>query len=159
MFAGAADQVQAASEALERVLLDQGMAQPDTALCAQDTFGTRIEHARSMTAHDLAAMMALQYENMGLDALWPVLETALLAPGREVVLDQPPEPLLRYDGNEATLAMFTPDAWRAHYGIEDGDGEQLRRRFQQFEMRQKQFAAVLGAHGIPVLFEHTGGSR
>lgn len=156
LFAGDPARVAEVGEAFETLLLDQGMAQPDTALCAQDAFDTRIEHARAMTIHDLAAMMALQYENAGLAPLWPVIETALLAPGEDCVLDDAPEPLLHYADGEARIALFTPDAWRARYAAGDDDCERLRRRFAQFEMRQKQFAAVLGAHGVPVLFEQAG---
>lgn len=142
------------ADALESVLLDQGMVQPDTALCAQDAFGARVEHARAMTAHDLTAMMALQYENAGLSPLWPVIETALLAPGRSVTIDAPPEPFVHYADGEVRITLLSATDWRSRHGGGDNDAERLRRRFAQFEMRQKQFAAVLAAHGIPVLFEH-----
>ena len=97
---------------LEDVLLDLGMAKADTALCAQQAFAARIEHARYLTAHDLAAMMALQYRNAGLQALWPVLETAVLAPEREAWLDAPPEPLLHYFDGEVRIAV-DPQGWQA----------------------------------------------
>ena len=157
IFTGDAATAREAAEAFEARLLDLGMARPDTALCAQQAFAARIEHARAMTVHDLAAMMALQYDNAGLRPLWPVIEAALLAPGETVLLDAPPEPWLRYADGEARIALFAAHDWHARYAPDDGDGERLRRRFVQFEMRQKQFAAVLGAHGVPVLFEQAGG--
>lgn len=141
------------ADALETVLLDQGMAPADTALAAQDGFGARIEHARTMTLHDLAAMTALQYEHAGLAPLWPILETALLSPEREAVLDAPPEPRVRYADGEARIALLSADAWRARNAAGIDDRDRLQRLHAQFEMRQAQFAAVLGAHGIPVLFE------
>ncbi len=142
----------------EDILLDRGMAQADTALCAQENFGTRIEHARYLTLHDLTAMTALQYGNMGLDALWPVIETALLAPQDEAWLDAPPEPLLRYAHGEANIALFSPDAWRQRYLGDDAiTGDALARRYAHFEARQRQFAAVLQAHGVPVTFVHCAG--
>lgn len=156
IFTGDAGAAREAAEAFEARLLDLGMAAPDTALCAQDAFAAHIEHARAMTVHDLAAMMALQYDNAGLQPLWPVIEAALLAPDETVLLDAPPEPWLRYAGGEARIALFAADAWRARYAPDDDDGANLRRRFARFEMRQKQFAAVLGAHGVPVLFEQAG---
>ena len=70
-------------DALEDVLLANGMAQADTALLAQDAFGAQIEHARYFTVNDLAAMMAMQYDNQGLAGLWPLLETAMFSPQRE----------------------------------------------------------------------------
>ena len=146
-------------EAFERELLERGMAGADTALAAQEAFGLQVEHARYLTVHDLAAMMAMQYDHAGLAPLWPLLETALLAPDGEAWLDAPPEPLVHYADREARIALFTPAAWHARYasGVacdSDEDRERLGRQHQHFEARQRQFAAVFGAHGIAVNFVH-----
>lgn len=139
----------------EEILLERGMAQADTALLAQDGFAARIEHARYLTLHDLAAMMALQYQHQGLEPLWPLLETALLQPGAEAWLDAPPEPLLHYAGGEARIALFTPAAWKSRHASQAAeDDERLARAYDLFLARQRQFAAVLEAHGIPVVFAH-----
>ena len=144
-------------ERLERDLLEHGMAGAATALDAQARFGLRVEHARYLTLHDLAAMMAMQYEHAGLAPLWPLLEAALLAPTQQECLDAPPEPLVRYVDGEAHIALFSPAAWQARYvdGSDGGAGDaQLARRFTRFQERQRQVAAVLGAHGVPVTFVH-----
>ena len=146
-------------EAFERELLERGMAGAGTALAAQEAFGLQVEHARYLTVHDLAAMMAMQYDHAGLAPLWPLLETALLQPGGEAWLDAPPEPLVHYTDREARVALFTPAAWQARYAgdapCESDEGrERLSRQHQHFEARQRQFAAVLGAHGIIVNFVH-----
>lgn len=155
LLVGDAGIAQAVSSRLEDILLDRGMAQADTALCAQEAFGTRIEHARYLTVHDLTAMTALQYRNEGLEPLWPVIETALLAPQDEIWLDAPPEPLLRYLDGEAKIALFSPDSWRQRYLPGSAiDADALARRFEHFEARQRQIAAVLQAHGVPVTFVH-----
>lgn len=156
LFRGDAATTQAVGEAFEAQLLDAGMARADTALLVQDAFGARIEHARYLTVHDLAAMVALQYEHLGLSPLWPLVETALLSPAGEAVLDAPPEPLARYAGGEARIALFAPAAWRARYAPDGDDEARLRQQFGHFEMRQKQFAAILGAHGIEVTFVDAG---
>ena len=135
------------------------MAGADTALAAQAAFGLQVEHARYLTVHDLTAMMAMQYEHAGLAPLWPLLETALLQPDGEAWLDAPPEPLLHYVDREARIALFTPSAWQARYaGDVACDNDECRarlgRRHQHFEARQRQYAAVLGAHGIAVNFVH-----
>ena len=149
------DAAAAVAARMEAVLLDLGMAKADTALQAQDAFGARIEHARYLTVHDLAAMTALQYRNQGLEALWDVVETALLVPHGHAEIDAPPEPLLRYSGDEARIALFTPDAWRRrHVPRGDGDPAKIDRIYALYEARQRQFAAVLGAHGIDVTFVH-----
>lgn len=149
--------VDAVSERLEESLLEIGMAQADTALLAQQAFGAQIEHARYLTVHDLAAMTAMQYGNEGLEALWPVLETALMLPDSEVWLDAPPEPLVRYAQGEAHIALFEPGGWRARYAPEIKDDDKLEKAYQYFQARQQQFAAVLEAHGIPVTFAHCPG--
>lgn len=149
---GEAEVAGAVAQALEARLLDEGMAAADTALLVQDAFGARIEHARSLTVHDLAAMVNLQYEHLGLAPLWPLIETALLSPTGEAWLDAPPEPLLRYAGGEARIALFAPAAWRVRYAAGLDDEARLQRGFTHFQMRQRQLAAVLGAHGIDVVF-------
>jgi hypothetical protein len=140
---------------MEQVLLDTGMAGADTALLAQDGFGAAVEHARLLTLNDLAAMMAMQYDHAGLGPLWPLVEAALLAPDSEQWLDAPPEPLARYAGGEVRLAMLDADAWaEGGFAPAGADAAALGRAFERFQMRQRQFAAVLGAHGIPVTFDH-----
>lgn len=155
------DAAHAVGEALEDLLLDRGMAAADTALALQDGLGAQVEHARILSLHDLAAMVAMQYRNTGLDALWPLLETALLEPAAEAWLDAPPEPLARYGDGEVRIALLDPAAWRTRFApVGEGDCARLERGFERFQARQRQFAAVLGAHGIPVNFVHCAdGSR
>ena len=144
-------------EAFERDLVETGMAGADTALLAQELFGVQVEHARYLTLADLVAMTALQYEHAGLAPLWPLLEAALLAPSHEEWLDAPPEPLAHYADGEARIALFSPAAWRERYAADAGDDDaRLERGFAHFQARQRQFAAVLGAHGVPVTFAHCG---
>ena len=156
VLGGDADVVANVSQAFEDNLLDLGMAKADTALHAQETFGARIEHARYLTVYDLAAMTGLQYRNQGLDLLWQLLETTLLAPDGEAWLDVLPEPLVRYAGREARMALFTPNAWRARYAAErvGEDSARLERGYEYFEARQRQIASVLQAHGVTVVFVH-----
>lgn len=159
VLGGDAQVVTRVGDRFERELIERGMAGAQTALAAQEAFGLQVEHARYLTAHDLAAMTALQYEHAGLAPLWPVLETALLEPDGEAWLDAPPEPLLRYANGEARIAMFEPRAWKQHYA---GDAPcdtaecraRLERQHQHFEARQRQIAAVLTAHGVAVTFVH-----
>ena len=142
-------------DALEALLLDRGMVAAETALALQDGLGARVEHARLLSLHDLAAMVALQYRNTGLDTLWPLLETALLQPAAEAWLDAPPEPLARYGDGEVRLALLDPAAWRKRFApAGETDCARLERGFERFQARQRQFAAVLGAHDIPVNFVH-----
>jgi len=148
-----AAEVARVGDAVEELLVDRGMARAETALLAQDAFGTQVEHMRYLTLHDLLAMTALQYGHMGLDPLWPLLESALLAPDETAWLDAPPEPLVRVAGGEAHIALFTPEAWRERHAATDTDVARIDRAMRHFEARQRQFAAVLEAHGVPVTFD------
>ena len=145
-------------DAFERELLERGMAGVETALTTQAAFGLTVEHARYLTVHDLAAMTAMQYQHVGLAPLWPLIEAALLAPDSEQWLDAPPEPLLHYCDREVRIALLSPGAWHTRYAADAQAGDdRLERRFNQFQARQRQFAAVLGAHGVPVTFVHCNG--
>lgn len=155
---GDGDVLARVGDRFERELLERGMAGAATALLAQEAFGLRVEHARYLTVHDLLAMTALQYEHAGLAPLWPLLETALLAPGNECVLDTPPEPLVRYAEGQARIALLDPVDWcRRNAPDADCDDaterERLAIRFRHFEARQRQYAEVLMAHAIPVTLE------
>lgn len=134
----------------ERDLLEHGMAHAATALAVQARFAAEVEHARYLTLHDLAAMMSLQYEHAGLGPLWPLLEAALLAPGREVWLDAPPEPLLHHLDGTVRIARFDERAWRRRYAPEETDAGRITRGFGHFEARRRQLGAVLAAHGVDV---------
>lgn len=139
---------------LEAVLLDRGMAAADTALALQDGFNARIEHVRYLSLHDLAAMIAMQYANVGLEPLWTLLETALLEPDAEAWLDAGQEPLARYANGEVRIALFDPCAWRTRYAASEENDAKLERGFAMFQARQRQFAAILEAHAVPVQFVH-----
>jgi hypothetical protein len=154
LLSGEPARVDAVGAQLEEILLERGMVGADTALLAQDAFGARIEHARALTVHDLAALIAMQYQHQGLEPLWRVIETALLAPAEEQWLDAPPEPLLRYCQGQVQIALMEPAAWRLRHGLADTDSVQLARGYEYFEARQRQMAAVLEAHGIPVTFAY-----
>ena len=163
VLGGDADALARVGDAFERDLVETGMAGADTALMAQEMFGVRVEHARYLTLHDLLAMTALQYEHAGLAPLWPLLEAALLAPDAEEWLDAPPEPLAHFSDGEVRIALFSPAAWAARYAQQHqpgvDDDARLARGFEHFQLRQRQFAAVLGAHGVPVTFAHCNASE
>ena len=150
LLVGTATQATAVAEAFEHALLERGMAGADTALTAQDSFEAQVEHARYLTAYDLAAMMALQYRHVGLGALWPLLETALLAPEEDAWLDAPPEPLLRYVDGTVRIAGFDRAGWQRRYAPDEPDPARIDRGFAHFEARQRQLVAILKVHGLDV---------
>lgn len=148
-----------AGAALENLLIDRGMAAADAALALQDGLGARIEHVRYLSLHDLLAMSAMQYANVGLEPLWTLLETALLEPEAEAWLDAGQEPLARYAEAEVRIALFDPAAWRSRYANGVENEAKLERGFAMFQARQRQFVAVLEAHDVPVQFVHCADSN
>jgi hypothetical protein len=150
LLVGSAEHATAVAAEFEHALLERGMAKADTALQAQEAFGARIEHARYLTAYDLAAMMALQYRHVGLGALWPLLETALLAPEEDAWLDAPPEPLMRYASGAVRVAEFDRGGWQHRYAAAELDASRIDRGFAHFQARQRQLAAILKVHGLEV---------
>ena len=154
VLAGPAEQIHPVQNGMESELMERGMAGAATALCAQQLFGADIEHARYMTLHDGVAMMAMQYGHNGLEQVWPLIETALFAPQREAWLDSEPEPLIFMKHGIGHIAMLDYHQWalmQTHAG--DQSGEQLERHFDMFQMRQRQIAALLQAHGLEVHFD------
>ena len=153
---GSRRELEALTARFESTLLETGMAGADTALCAQQHFGAQVEHARYLTVHDLAALMAMQYEHVGLAAAWALIETALLAPEEVHWLDAPPEPLVRLANAEARIALFDDESWAANGFAPAGqqDAARMSRDFDRFQMRQRQLAALLQAHGLAVRFDH-----
>ncbi len=148
------DAAEQAGAQLEDLLLDQGMAAADTALALQDGLGAAVEHVRHLSVLDLAVITSMQYQHVGLEPLWSLVEAALLEPDLEEWLDAPPEPLARYVDGEVRIALLDPCAWRTRYASVETDGDRLQRGFELFQARQRQFAAVLDAHGVPVQFVH-----
>lgn len=155
LLRGDAELIKQVGEQLEANLLDIGMASADTALFAQENFKAQIEHARYLTVHDLAAMMAMQYDHAGLKNVWPLIETALLAPNEICWCDAMPEPLALYRDREIHMTLMDADDWQTlGYCGEEISPERCEFLLEQFEMRQRQMAALFQAHGIDVTFEH-----
>ena len=62
---------------------------------------------------------------------------------------------IRESLREVRIALLDPGAWRQRNGQPaTGDRQELERAYEYFQARQRQFAAVLEAHGIPVTFAH-----
>jgi hypothetical protein len=126
LLRGDAGRIAATGSLLERELLDRGMAGADFALTLRELLGVPIRHVRHLTAFDLCALACAQYEHAGLGPLWQIVETALLAPGREQTVE---------------LADGGRLHWRGDH-VEAGDLHDPR--------RLAQCAAILGAHGLEV---------
>jgi len=154
VLSGPADAMSELQPRLEADLLERGMAGAATALYAQTQFGVAIEHARYMTLNDGVAMMVMQYSHIGLEPVWPLIEQSLFAPDKGIWLDAPPEPLVFAAKGVAHIALFDCHQWlRLQPGLDAKSSEQLELMFQHYQMRQRQIAALLEAHGLQVEFD------
>lgn len=149
-LSGPAPAVAAASARLEELLLDRGMAEAATALALQDAFGVALEHVRLATLNDLLALTAMQYRHAALEGAWAVIEAALLTPSGTVETRSDGPPLAWRDGR-ALLGSLDLPAWRASALIDAESGsEDAARAYRYWQMRERQLAAVLQAHGLQV---------
>lgn len=62
--------------------------------------------------------------------------------------------MLRYIDGEVRIALFDPAGWCDYYAHDREDCERLRGVYEHYLARQRQMAAVLEAHGLPVLYVH-----
>ena len=60
----------------------------------------------------------------------------------------------RYADGEVRIGLLDFSAWRQRDADGATDRDQLEQGFALFEMRQRQYAAVLQAHGVPVQYVH-----
>lgn len=123
LLAGPVGIAAAVGRQFEHDLLERGLAGAALALALGDAFGVHITHARHMTTFDLCALASAQYQHAGLDALWQIIEAALLAPER---------------AHSATLPNGDLLHWRDGFASTDTrDSRQLA-----------QCRAILAAHGL-----------
>ena len=97
-------------------------------------------------------MMAMQYEHAGLGAAWPLIEAALLAPGKSSGWTRRRSRSVRLADGEARIALLDDEGWaaqRVRAGRRAATRNSPGRAFDRFQMRQRQLAALLEAHGIP----------
>ncbi len=148
---GRAAVAEALSAQLERTLVDAGQASAATALLLKDQFGVEPVHAQYLSIDDLAAMLCVQLESIGLPELWTLLEGALYAPA-EACWVTPPR------GGAFTLrdgcvdALFqTFDAWA---GVGAGAAlaaeDELVQGYGEYVRALRQVSATLAAHGLEV---------
>jgi hypothetical protein len=125
---GAAEPVAEIGALMEQRLLDTGMADARTALALQEAFATPLEHVRFLSLHDLCAMTAMQYQHAGMQAVWQLIESALLAPEQPAWAQDLPG-LCAVQQHADVLFMLDPTDTLA-------------------PRRGRQLQAVLAAHGI-----------
>lgn len=133
---------------MEAELLERGMAGAEIALEAQALFNLPLEHARYMSLNDLCAMTAMQYQHVGLEAVWRVIESALFGVSEPVYIegdDLPP--LLLTEAGDVCIGEHGFAAWCERFGA-GLDADALARRSGIWQARMRQIEAVLASHGL-----------
>lgn len=140
------------AEQLEIELVGRGEAGSRTADWLMRTLGVQLEHARYLSRNDLLALTCVQYEHVGLAALWTLLEAALLTPTDD-------EPALSARGLPLRYAHGKVHARSPSGWLHDLAESTLDRAHQfagvMFELRQ--YSALLQAHALPLVLESIAG--
>lgn len=143
--------IEAASQTLETVLMDEGLADPRIVGELSQASGVRFEHARWLSLTDLAAMMAAQLTHVGMAPAWALLEELLYAEEPEsMAVDTALGQWITLEGEAVRLAVEPYAAFAARHA-----GDTSEERVQAWLARiheQRQYAALLGAHGITLDF-------
>lgn len=148
---GDATAIAAAGPRLETVLMDQGLADPRIVAELSTAWGVRFEHARWLSLTDLAAMMAAQLTHIGMAPAWTLLEELLYA--REpasMTVDSALGQRLTLQGEAVCFSLEPYAACAARHA-----GATREERVQVWLARiheQRQYAALLGAHGVQFAF-------
>jgi len=108
---------------------ETGLASARLSLFLNEAFSIRTEHVRFMTVTDLCVIASVQYAQAGLEALWLLIECALLSPERD-------ESVVSGEGID----------W--HY--ERGRCRHVAGSTERTAQEIRQYTAILAAHGIAV---------
>ncbi|MBL8300904.1 MAG: hypothetical protein JNN30_21390 [Rhodanobacteraceae bacterium] len=151
-FSAASDIAEDLGSRMESVFMARGEAGRHTADFLMRTFGVRLEHARYLTRHDLCALICSQLEHAGYSALWQMLEFALLYPQREGETSTSRGRRLVFRSGAVYCALPVYADWVSAHGADRSrEARSLDYAGWLFELRQ--YAALLGAHGVPLRFE------
>ena len=128
MLIGPEAQADPVATRIEQVLAETGLAAARTALLLSEAFSIQLDHARYLSLHDLCAISSVQYQNLGQEALWSLIECALLSGDSE---------------QSVTSASGRLYRWRA--GAVEAGGTSA-------DPEARLYATVLEAHGLRTRF-------
>jgi len=139
---------EALSERLEVELVGRGEAGTLTADWLMRTLGVQLEHVRYLSRNDLLALTCVQYEHVNLASLWTLLEAALLTPYREESTLSARGLALRYTSGQ--VQAQSPASWLR---TQSTATEQRTHDFAGVLFELRQYAALLEAHGLPLVLQ------
>jgi hypothetical protein len=135
---------------LDAELGERGLAGAEVALFVRDAWGLAIGHARYLTHHDLAALAAVQLEHAGFAGAWSLIEAALLSPAHAQSAFASSGQPWRYANGGVRCGLLGLAAFRALHA--QGGSDDTGAAFEQWLVQQRQFGALVGAHGLAPVF-------
>lgn len=153
MLLGEPEAVAASAADMERRFEDEGLAGAGVNLFLRQSLGREVAHARYLTRNDLLALTALQLDQAGLGPVWPLIETALLAPGEGVAVELPHGGSLAFADGRVVGRIA---GLGAHLAAANGSVEAAIEDFARMLWFQRGAAALLSAHGVPSAWRLVG---
>ena len=142
MLMGDAAAINEASAVLENNLLETGLTDARTALMLVGALGHQAEHARLMTLNDLAAMMSMQYSHVGMEAVWQVIEAAVLS-AAPITEANPTDASTALQFQSGTVSLRLQN-------FDPAEAPEARALLIDAILKQRQIIALLRAHAVPV---------
>ena len=140
---------------MEAEFTERGLAGAAVTLFLNQALGLTVEHARYLTRHDLAALTAIQLEHAGMAPAWQLIEAALLSPERTESVEADTGQRWAYAHGGVRAGALGYAAWRRGPGAGAADPASA---LAEWCLRQRQYAGLLGAHGMPPLWIDAGGA-
>lgn len=140
---------------MEAEFNERALAGASVALFLSQALGLEIAHARYLTRHDLAAMTAIQLDHVGLGPAWQLIEAALLSPDRTEELASDTGQRWRYAHGGVRAGALGHSAWLRGPGAAHADDTRSA-ALAEWCLRQRQYAALLTAHGLPPVWVDAG---
>ncbi len=145
-LSGPAELIKSLAEQLEHHFLEQGQLSAHSAQWLQEELEQKIAHIRFMTLNDVLAMLYLQLETIGLEAVWGWLEKMLQTPNFSQKLEVQNGPELSYTNGVVEFQFRSFDSWAKN----QSNSPELQPQYIQWLNSYRQLTLLLQAHGLRV---------
>jgi hypothetical protein len=147
---GDAGELEALEDEMEHRFMEEGQLSVHSARALEQSFRIATTHVRFMTMTDLQAMLKMQLEHFGFEALWTLLDAALEGdPGPVEVLGSAGQNFCWRE--HAVHARFeTFDHWANRGEGADQPADRLAEGYIAWTREYRQILITLAAHDVPL---------
>ena len=156
---GPAQELAALEDDMEHRFMEEGQLSPLTARAIERAFGVTSTHVRFLTLTDLRAMLTLQLEHFGFDALANLLDAALEGEPETREVRGPGGQRYRWQDGSVWAEFQTLDHWAREGGGEAVDAGELGAGYVEWTREYRRLLITLTAHGVPVVQHLPGASQ